>query len=315
MYHIQNVLLLLRMIPNMNMYFTLFSMFIIFNSYYNIMNIGYFRQLITSIKNLPLNACYYTLYMYSVCSIKYNKVYSYVSYTYKYKYKNLFRGTQSIYYNNIIPNEELNTLEFYDNKLTNTACCYGNSCILNNSSKTDDTLIIFTDKNYTRDSNDNTNNDDSNFDTNYRTTDNEKCFNKVIFYSYPTSLDYTLSNIQFIAIDLHYANKSYSICLKNKQYNYYIVNNCLNKYFFKYYLKNILNVVEPEFDYKLTLVDQNVNIVELTSEQCITIYDNDYRIDNLTREQLTPTNDSVNDFVNVEIADNDTFTNYYTQIE
>jgi hypothetical protein len=106
------------------------------------------------------------------------------------------------------------------------------------------------------------------------------CVNYVFYNKIPASLNYKLSNVTFIAIDLDYNNNKYLINLKQINYNYYIVNNCLNELFFKYYIKNILNlqVDEDNFNYNVTIIDNNVNIINILPHQSIIINENDYEI-------------------------------------
>ena len=87
------------------------------------------------------------------------------------------------------------------------------------------------------------------------------CIDYVFYNKIPTSLDYKLSNVKFIAIDLDYNNNKYLVNLKDcnyNYYNYYIVNNCLNKLFFKYYIKNILNlqVDDDNFNYIVSIFER-----------------------------------------------------------
>ena len=107
-----------------------------------------------------------------------------------------------------------------------------------------------------------------------------KCVNNVFYTSFPTTFDYKLSNISFMSIELEHENKIHSINLKNNKYNYYIVNNCLNKMFFKYYIKNVLKtqINTDTFDYKLSIIDNNVNIITLLPNQYILILEDDYKI-------------------------------------
>jgi hypothetical protein len=107
-----------------------------------------------------------------------------------------------------------------------------------------------------------------------------KCVNNVFYTSFPTTFDYKLSNISFMSIELEHENKIYSINLKNNKYNYYIVNNCLNQLFFKYYIKTVLKtqINTDTFDYKLYIIDNNVNIITLLHNQYILIMEDDYQI-------------------------------------
>jgi len=89
--------------------------------------------------------------------------------------------------------------------------------------------------------------------------------------------DYKPANIIFFAVELEYKDIIYPIELTNEKYNHYIVNNVLNKDFFKYYLTNVLNIeiYKNSFDYKLSVIDHNVNIIELTQNDSLIIKEND----------------------------------------
>lgn len=92
--------------------------------------------------------------------------------------------------------------------------------------------------------------------------------------------DYTISNIMFFAVELTYKDEIFSIELNNEEYNYYIVNNVLNKTFFKYYLTIVLKVVIDynNFDYIVNIIDHNVKIIELTPNDYLIIKKDDYEI-------------------------------------
>ena len=106
------------------------------------------------------------------------------------------------------------------------------------------------------------------------------CIDYVFYNKIPTSLNYKLSNVKFIAIDLDYNNNKHLVKLKDTNYNYYIVNNCLNKLFFKYYIKNILNlqVDDDNFNYIVNIIDNDCNIINILPHQSIIINENDYEI-------------------------------------
>ena len=92
--------------------------------------------------------------------------------------------------------------------------------------------------------------------------------------------NYTISNITFFAVELTYKDEIFSIELNSEEYNYYIVNNVLNKTFFKYYLTIVLKVDIDynNFDYIVNIIDHNVNIVELTPNDYLIIKKDDYEI-------------------------------------
>jgi hypothetical protein len=106
---------------------------------------------------------------------------------------------------------------------------------------------------------------------------NVKCLDKT--YNL-INLVYRMSSVKFMAMEIWYNNNTYSICLKNENENYYIVGNIFNKDFFKYYLTNKLEVQinNDIFDYKLNIIDNNVNLIELLPNQIIIIGENDYEI-------------------------------------
>jgi hypothetical protein len=143
----------------------------------------------------------------------------------------------------------------------------------------------------------------------------KSCVNYVFYEKIPKSVDYKVSNIKFIAIDLDYNNNKYLINLKDSKHNYYIVNNCLNKNFFKYYIKNILkmDINEDDFNYNVTIIDNNVSIFTLLPHQSIIFNENDYNIypieynnininsENITNNELSNSDsDNPDDYVKVE---------------
>lgn len=91
-------------------------------------------------------------------------------------------------------------------------------------------------------------------------------------------LNCEVSNIRFMAIDIKYNNEIYPIFLQ-KTKNYYIVGNKLNELFFKYYLINELNVCitdNTNFDYKVTILDHNVNVILLEKKDALIIEKDTY---------------------------------------
>lgn len=114
--------------------------------------------------------------------------------------------------------------------------------------------------------------------------DKTECINKIYMEKCPElkegKLDYKLSTISFIMVELEHNNEKHKIELKNDEHNYYIVNNSLNQNFFKYYLKNILqaSINDDIFDYTVTIIDHNVNFITLLPEQYIIFNENDYTI-------------------------------------
>lgn len=112
------------------------------------------------------------------------------------------------------------------------------------------------------------------------------CVNKIHYTSIPVNPEYKQSKLKFISMEITHNDKTHPIELKTENYNHYIVNNVLNKYFFMYYLTNVLNVeiYHDNFDYKISVIDHNVNVFELTPTQYLIIKDDDYEIKQI--EQL-----------------------------
>jgi hypothetical protein len=110
--------------------------------------------------------------------------------------------------------------------------------------------------------------------------ENSNCINKIHYTEFPKTTEYINSNIKFFSMELSYNNNSYSIELKNNDHDHYIVNNILNKNFFKYYVINKLNVEikEDNFDYTVSIIDHNVNIIEMNSTSQLLIKEMDYEL-------------------------------------
>lgn len=138
--------------------------------------------------------------------------------------------------------------------------------------------------------------------------------NGIFYESFPETLHYKVSNIKFMSIELEHDKNIFAIDLKNNIHNYYIVGNSLNQNFFKYFIKNVIktNINEDNFDYKVTIIDDNVNFITLQPNQRIIIGKNDYHIVPLHNEinKLTndePTNDKTSNSDKSDNFDQDCF--------
>jgi hypothetical protein len=123
---------------------------------------------------------------------------------------------------------------------------------------------------------------DDNFELIVITSQNDKSNvkNKLCCTNVKNDISYDLSNIKFIDLSITHNNKTYNIDLKNDNHNFYIVNNTINKSFLKYYLANVLKLdVSEEFNYKLQLMDHEVNILHLDENHDIIIEKDSYRIE------------------------------------
>jgi hypothetical protein len=89
-----------------------------------------------------------------------------------------------------------------------------------------------------------------------------------------------ISNFNFMSLQLVYNDKNYSIELKNNYFNFYILNNILDKTFFRYYLIHILKEknIPIDFTYTLELLDQNVDLHKLNEKHLIILGKDEFTI-------------------------------------
>jgi len=114
----------------------------------------------------------------------------------------------------------------------------------------------------------------------YSQLKDNKQINKICYENFPNNLQYELSNIRFISVLLNHESNEYLIELENDYYNYYIVNNKIDKNFVNYYWKHIIKQNTDISDYNLTLCDQDINIQILNPSDTIIIYKDSYEIVN-----------------------------------
>ncbi len=87
------------------------------------------------------------------------------------------------------------------------------------------------------------------------------------------------SNVKFMSLELFTHETEYQIKLETDTHSYYTENMIIDKLFLEYYLINELDKnIHLNDDYKLMLVDNDVNIHELTRLSKIAIYENTYKI-------------------------------------
>ena len=245
------------------------------NNFVNYINLNKIVEKLSSIKEnqLIIQGCYNLLYGFSLCQIQFNKI-----------------------KNSIEPTITLLTISvdkyLKDKGLLKELPIQTVILIDKNGRQINDTLIL-------------TNNDLKKYIemkvnnlnvSNLILLDNNKhkgYVNYVIFDNLLEDVfgfDYKESNINFFNIELEHNNKTYNIILKDSTFNYYIVNNSLNQIFFEYYIKNVLKIdINVDFiDYKVTIIDQNVNVFTLLPNQSIRFYENEYTInqDNIYTDEL-----------------------------
>jgi hypothetical protein len=87
------------------------------------------------------------------------------------------------------------------------------------------------------------------------------------------------SNVRFMSLELFTNEREYQIKLETDKHSYYVENMIIDKLFLQYYLINELKEENTLGDnYKLILVDNDVNIHELIVANKIMITDNNYII-------------------------------------
>jgi len=219
-----------------------------------------FVNQINNIKPQIMSLGYNLVYCYSLAQIKCNKIKNVVSNT-RIGLNITILGTALI---NFLKEEKLYTITTYKDGSKSNFDFIANSdtlpdianCLLENKDTFD--LIIVSDK-----------------------KDGSEQINYIHYTEFPQILDdYKHSTIKFFSVELEYKEAIHSIELTNENYNHYIVNNVLNKVFFKYYLTNVLNIEIDKniFDYKLVVIDHNVNVVELTQNDSLIIKENNYEL-------------------------------------
>jgi len=229
-----------------------------------------YQVLVTNVRNkitdinikaqpILINTGYNIIYIYSLYQIYVNKIISIVNLI----YRSLMTFLKK---QNLVSNDEttckcMQMLSFYKNGKEFDQIIYENNkqnfkCFIEELTPAIDyDLLILSDK-----------------------VETPNIINKVHYSECPDTTEYTTSNIKFISMELTYNDTPYQVELKNDIYNHYIVNNVLNDEFFKYYLLNVLKVeiTNDNFDYKVFVIDHNVNMFELSPTSHIIIKENDY---------------------------------------
>lgn len=228
-----------------------------------------------------IDISYKCIYVYSLCQIEYNRVHNIISPVVIPLWKSLIKYLKD---KNIIINVQTQLLKIID-KNGNIE----NSIIISDKSIIELSKHLFNDKKHSG-------------IVLYDTILETGIINGIFYDSVPETLDYKVSNIKFISIELEHEKNFYAINLKSNSYNYYIVGNSLNQNFFKYYLKNVLkiNINEDNFDYNVTIIDHNIKFFTLQPTQYIIIGENEYHIVDLHHNKLTN-----NKLENYDLSDSD----------
>ena len=114
-------------------------------------------------------------------------------------------------------------------------------------------------------------------------------------------LNYKLSSVKFIMLEARIDNNIYKLNLNDKTYNYYIVDNIIDKNFVMYYLinhlkdvniENILKTTDLRNNFFLKIIDQNINSFELNLErnESITLKKDNYVCNNTNKKKYNKNN-------------------------
>lgn len=119
------------------------------------------------------------------------------------------------------------------------------------------------------------------------TSVNKICVSNIKHY-FEYVFDFETTDFMFMSLRLFWKENNFTIELKNDKHNFYIVNNVLDKKFFVYYLKYILNLdnLEENITYKIELLDQDVNMRNLTDKDSIILNKENYIIVNLDNNDI-----------------------------
>lgn len=100
----------------------------------------------------------------------------------------------------------------------------------------------------------------------------------------PYHLNYEFTSYKFIQIMIDFQDNNMEIHLSNNDYNYYIVNNFIDSSFILYFLRTHYTSQVYQYDnnyllnYKLTIIDYDVNFFEIDNTQTITFKENKYDV-------------------------------------
>lgn len=110
-------------------------------------------------------------------------------------------------------------------------------------------------------------------------------FDKKDDYFFYKCLNYETSdkktNYKFITIDLHDKNEKFNLELCTKNYTFYLNDNkILGEEFVKWFCFKYLNKTISD-NYKIQIIDNNVNIISITKNEYIQLSNDDYNVRNI----------------------------------
>jgi hypothetical protein len=230
--------------------FTLFrtgAIILLLNDYFK-------REYPERYNNFMIEFPLYLIYLYSKGQIMYSKLHSQI--------KAFIDANPDIkkFVNDNIYKSKTNDLEIEYIVNGNVAAKYKRTQSLPDRNEMDGDLLIFSDL-----------------------LSENKCIPKKILGP-EINFDYKVSNIQFMLLEVMLNDKNYIIHLKTESYNYYLVDNVLDRKFLSYYLMNYHNVkyedIKTIMTYDIKIIDQNVAVKEfdITDTNFLTIKENEYTI-------------------------------------
>ena len=267
-----------------------------------------FENTIANVKSEFYRFLYNCIYYYSVCQLKYRRLACYINPYLQYIY-----SSETQYREEMCPLLKGNSAEqsknnvyvsFYNNTSLIKNAIYNNdsqsetldlNLFMKNEEPMNHNLIIMSLLSKQQQEQDT----QKGTDTQQRTDTQQgtRQYDKIIFtisdnknIDFTNKTQYEVSNIKFIAINLTHDNNTYPIQLKTPEYNFYIVDNIIGATFFKYYLVNILKVINNDLDsnftYSLDIMDHNVNMFTLNEKQSVIFKKDNYNLlqSNITRE-------------------------------
>lgn len=184
---------------------------------------------------------YNVIYYFSVCQIKFNKLYTYID--------NQFLKLCKDKDNNKI------TVQYYINgKLQFSEIIKERKVI--DSSFTNYDLLIVSENGLSR------------------------VVTKSSSFNIGTVVEAKESKTKFIALTIIYNGEKYPIYLKEDNYNYYVINNVIDKAFLQFYLVNSLNldIDIRNFSYQLEIIDNDVNIKIIDDVNHVILNEDGYTI-------------------------------------
>ena len=194
--------------------------------------------------NIFISVSYNIIYVYSKCQILFMKLNKTVA-TFIESNPSLLKISNDV--KSLFAGETTkNSIEFIKNGeiIKNIKCKDFNCDELINAYETDYDFLIYSDIN------------------------NDNCSNKIMSQKgEEITVQYELSRVSFLLVELQLDNIIIKINLKNEKYNFYIEGNILSLEFFMYYLNNIY--FDHDFDLtsydniSLHIIDQDVNAFEL----------------------------------------------------